>query len=406
MMLASSSRGFSILAHEAIVDAEWMGKIQPLLLKRYPNSSIADLKKAHAFAYGGCLVADMGYMPFGDPYFTDLLHYVRSGDFITTLIDESQNLDEYAFALGALSHYMADQYGHSLATNRSVPLGNPALQQKFGAVVTYNDDHTSHSRMELAYDAIQTAKGHYASIAYHDFIGFSMSKPVLERAFLKVYGQNLNELFPNFESSVATFRWGVRNLFPAIIHNAWQSKKEDILKVDPLVKRGSFRYRMPRKMFNNEFGSNYARPDFKARAVAFMIKILPKVGPLKKFKFKYPGVASENLFITSMDSILTNYSIALTRVGNHKLQLSNIDFDTGKQTKPDEYPLADKTYNQWLLKLQDDKFACITPDMQQNILTFYSAADSIKFEQNDPGNNKKALQALQQLKLLAVNTNR
>lgn len=403
VLVVSPASGFSILAHEAIIDAEWVSHIKPLLLKKYPNATPDDLLKAHAYAYGGCLVADMGYMPFGQPYFTDLLHYVRSGDFVTALIDESQNLNEYAFSLGALSHYMADKYGHSLATNRSVPLVNPDLKTKFGDVVTYDDDHTSHSRMELAYDVIQTARGHYASTAYHDFIGFSMSKPVLERAFLKTYGQDLNIIFPNFESTVSTFRWGVRDLFPAILHNAWKTKKNEIRQINVHAKHRDYRFRMSRKMYNKEFGTGYQRSDFKARAVAFLIRVLPKIGPLKKFSFKYPGEASEKLFTTSMDSILTNYADALNQTGNNNFKLANIDFDTGKPATITEYRLADKTYDALLLNLQNDKFAHLNPRLQQNILSFYNNADTIKLIANDPDNGKKVQEALQKMKALAVN---
>lgn len=403
MLMGSPASGFSILAHEAIIDAEWVSHIKPLLLKKYPNATADDLLKAHAYAYGGCLVADMGYMPFGQPYFTDLLHYVRSGDFVTALINESQNLDEYAFSLGALSHYMADKYGHSLATNRSVPLVNPDLKAKFGDVVTYDNDHTSHSRMELAYDVIQTARGHYASTAYHDFIGFSMSKPVLERAFLKTYGQDLNVIFPDFESTVSTFRWGVRDLFPAILHNAWKTKKNEIRQINVHAKHRDYRFRMSRKMYNKEFGKDYQRPDFKARAVAFLIRVLPKIGPLKKFSFKYPGEASEKLFTTSMDSILTNYADALNQTGANNLKLANIDFDTGKPAAIAEYRLADKTYDALLLNLQSDKFSHLTPRLQQNILSFYSNTDTIKLIANDPDNGKKVQEALQSMKALAVN---
>ena len=403
LIVVSPANAFSILAHEAIIDAEWVNQIRPLLLKKYPQSTPDDLIKAHAYAYGGCLVADMGYMPFGTPYFTDLLHYVRSGDFVTTMIDEAQNVNEYAFSLGALSHYMADKYGHSLATNRSVPLANPKLQTQFGDVVTYADDHTSHSRMELAYDVIQTAKGHYASTEYHDFIGFNMCKPVLERAFLKTYGQDLNKLFPNFESTVSTFRWGVRDLFPAILKNAWKTKKDEIRKIDVHAKHKDFRFKMPRKMYDKEFGTGYTRPDFKARAVAFLIKTLPKIGPLKKFSFKYPGVESEKLFARSMDSILTNYALALQSAGNQKLTLGNIDFDTGKPSAVAEYRLADKTYNEMLLRLQEDQFTHMSPPLQRDILSFYNKVDPIKLMANDPVNGQKVQEALLKMKTLAVN---
>jgi hypothetical protein len=374
-----------------------------LLLKRYPNATKEELQQAHAYAYGGCLVADMGYMPFGQPYFTDLLHYVRSGDFVTAMVDEAQNLQEYAFALGTVSHYMADKYGHSLATNRSVPIANPDLKTKFGDVVTYDNDHTSHSRMELAYDVIQTAKGHYASTEYHDFIGFSMSKPVLERAFLKTYGEDLNVIFPDFESTVATFRWGVRDLFPAILHNAWKTKKKEIREINVHAKRRDFKFTMPRKMYNQEFGTDYKRPDFKARAVAFLIRVLPKVGPLKKFIFKYPGQECEDLFKQSMDSILTNYAIELHRADAKHLKLTNIDFDTGKPSVVAEYRLADKTYNALLLNLQQDKFAHMNPALQQDILLYYRDADTLKLTTSDPDNGKKVQEALQSMKALAVN---
>jgi hypothetical protein len=399
----SPASAFSILAHEAIIDAEWVSHIRPMLLKKYPNSTLDDLKNAHAYAYGGCLVADMGYMPFGQPYFTDLVHYVRSGDFVITMISEAQNLNEYAFALGAMSHYMADKYGHSLGTNQSVPLANPDLKAKFGNVVTYADDHTSHSRMELAYDVIQTARGHYATTEYHDFIGFSMAKPVLERAFLKTYGQELIVVFPNFESTVSTFRWGVRDLFPAILHDAWKAKKKEIRKMDIHARHKDFKFKMPKKMYDKEFGTDYTRPDFKARAVALIIRILPKIGPLKKFSFKYPGMESEKLFTKSMDSILVNYAVALNSADNQKLTLANIDFDTGKPSIANEYRLADRTYNELLLHLQEDKFAHINSLLQKNILNYYDRADSLKLATNDPDNSKKAIEALQNLKALAVN---
>jgi len=401
LLMASPASGFSILAHEAIVDAEWDKQIKPLLLKKFPGSTEEDLKKAHSYAYGGCMMPDMGYMPFGDPLFTNLLHYVRSGEFVSTLLTESQNLNEYAFALGALSHYMADKYGHSLATNKSVPIFNPKLRAKFGNVVTYADDHVSHTRMEFAYDVIQTARSNYATTAYHDFIGFNMSQPVVERAFLKVYGQELKSVLPNFQSNVNTFRWGVRDLFPAMINNAWKTERDTILKINPKATRKNYRYKMPRRMFNKEFGGEYKRPDFKARTIAFMIKVLPKIGPLKKFKFRYPGIACEKLFLKSMDSTLVYYTRAL-QADPQTVVFQNIDFDTGRPTTMAEYSLADMTYNELLLKLQEDKFAHLTYPLQQHILSYYNNIDSVKLSQNPSG--KKVYEALDAMKALNLKT--
>jgi hypothetical protein len=371
MVVFTPVRGFSILAHEAIIDAAWADNIKPLLLKKYPSATATDLKQAYAYTYGGSLVADMGYMPFGSPYFTNLLHYVRSGDFVTTLIDEAETLDEYAFALGALSHYMADKYGHSLATNLSVAVDYPELKKKFGDVVTYDDDHTSHSRIEFAFDVIQTAKGNYASIAYHNFIGFEITTPVLQRAFRKVYGQDLSTVFPNFQSAIAKFRWGVQDLFPELARVARRSDKAGLKTSHKGVTRENFSSSMPKEGFDEQRGTSYARTGFFARSLARLIERLPKIGPLKKMGFKYPGVTCEEMFLQSMDSIMVNFDAALTKVAWDQLTLININYDTGNPSALNEYALADMTYNEWVVKLKNDYKAIITPTLLQNILAFY-----------------------------------
>jgi hypothetical protein len=384
LLIPTRTKAFSILAHEAIIDASWDKSLKPLLLAKYPNATDEDLKKAHAYAYGGCLVPDMGYMPFGDPYFTNLLHYVRTGDFVMELINDSQNLNQYAFALGVLSHYLADEYGHSLATNETVPLLYPKLERKFGPVITYGDDHTSHTRTELAYDVLQTAKGNYASTAYHDFIGFSIDSALLATAFQRTYGESLKEMFPKYSATVATFRWGVRDLFPAMTERAWHLKKNDIRKDNAGMTRERFRYRMNRRMFQKEFGSDYKRPKFSARLLVFLIRIAPKIGGLKKLKFIYPGPEGEKLFAKGMDSTLYHYITDLKLVGEHKLQLINMDYDTGKPTVMYEYKLTDETYKDWILKLQKDDFKETSPDMRGNILSFYSKADTTALSKSEP----------------------
>src|SRR6478735_6655347 len=179
--MAPACDGYSVLTHEAIIDAAWKDNISPLLLKRFPDSTPQELLQAHAYVYGGAIIQDMGYYPFGSKFFSDLTHYVRSGDFVLALIEESTSLNEYAFALGALAHYAADRSGHPLATNPSVALMYPKLAKKYGPVITYEDNPAMHARVEFAFDVDQVAEGHYAPSAYHDFIGFEVSKPVLER---------------------------------------------------------------------------------------------------------------------------------------------------------------------------------------------------------------------------------
>src|SRR6201987_2198559 len=184
---ASSCSGYSVLTHEAIIDSAWKESIVPVLLKRFPNATPEELLQAHAYAYGGAIIQDMGYYPFGNQFFSALTHYVRSGDFVIALLEESKDLNEYAFALGALAHYAADTSGHPLATNRSVAMMYPKLAKKYGPVITYEDKPSAHSQVEFAFDVDQVAEGHYAPKAYHDFIGFKVSKSVLERAFARTY---------------------------------------------------------------------------------------------------------------------------------------------------------------------------------------------------------------------------
>ena len=185
--------GYSLLTHEEIVDILWKDQIKPLLLERYPAATQEELRKAHAYAYGGSLIHDIGYYPFGNEFFSDLTHYVRTGDFVANLIGESADLNEYAFALGALAHYASDNSGHPLI-NHAVALTFPKLRAKYGEKVTYADSPKAHIRTEFGFDITQVAKNRYTSDQYHDFIGFQVSKPLLERAFLRTYGLPLGKV--------------------------------------------------------------------------------------------------------------------------------------------------------------------------------------------------------------------
>src|ERR1039457_4757511 len=184
---------YSVLTHEEVVDLLWKDDIQPLLTKRFPTASADDLRKAHAFAYGGSLVQDMGYYPFGNKYFSDRTHYVRSGDFIVNLMNDATDLNEYAFALGALAHYSSDNIGHP-AVNQAVAFELPKLRRKCGSEVTYAENPKAHIRTEFGFDVTQVAKNRYTSDRYHDFIGFEVSKPVLEWAFQDTYGIPLRDV--------------------------------------------------------------------------------------------------------------------------------------------------------------------------------------------------------------------
>lgn len=402
-----TSKAYSILAHEAIIDASWKSTLMPLLKQKYPDATREQLLMAHSYAYGGAIVADMGYMPFGNGFFTDLVHYVRSGDFVQALITDAQNLNEYAFALGALSHYMADKYGHSMSTNLNVPIIYPKLQKKFGDVVTYNDDHTSHSRMEFAYDVLQIGQNGYTSEGYHDFIGFNISVPVLEKAFYETYGRELGSIFSNINSSINTMRWGVRNLFPVLTKSAYKANQTDIEKMHPGITARKFQYKMSKRSFNLEFGKQRQESKFFAKVAVFFIKILPKIGPLKTLKFKSPGEQGQKLFAISFETILKNYKDALGQVGTNQLILPDIDFDTGNPTSLGEYALADNTYAELLEELQEQQYKNVTPLLQKNIMSFYGNADTTQLTGKDLKKwnlTNARLKQLSQIKPIAQDT--
>jgi hypothetical protein len=397
-----SSRAYSVFAHEAIIDASWEKSILPLLKAKYPAATDAEINVARSYAYGGSLIADMGYFPFGNPYFTNLVHYVRSGDFVNNLLSESQNINEYAFAIGALSHYMTDKYGHSLGTNKAVPIVYPKIGQKFGSVVTYDEDNISHKRMEFAFDVLQTARGNYLPQSYHNFIGFNVAKPVLERAFLKTYGEDVNQVFGNIDLTISTFRWSIRTLFPALTREAWSIKKADILKAHPDYTSRKFHYRLKKKEYYQEFGREREKPKFHERIIAFLIQILPKVGPLRSLKFKDPGPEGEKLFIQSFDTTVVHYGIALNTLKREDhINLPDVDFDTGNITAPGEYGLADLTYSQMVIKLQDEKLKNLSLPLKENIMSFYEKADTTtksNTNKKDKIDWKKTYLALQQIR--------
>ena len=371
--------GLGVLTHEAIIDALWEKSILQLLKARYPSATAEEQKEAHAYAYGGAVSPDMGFYPFGSALFTNLVHYVRSGDMVNALLKDANNINEYAFALGFLSHYNADNYGHPLATNRSITLVYPKLRRKYGSVITYAENKISHMRMEFGFDVLQIAKGNYATDAYHGLIGFKVDTSVLARAFFETYGLNIDDVFKNrFPLAIEVFRWTVANIFPFITKAAWAAKGSDILKKDSTATSKKFRFKMRQKEYNKQYGTGYRHPGFFPTMLSFFIRVLPKVGPLRSLKFKTPTALSEKYFDQSFDTIIQHYSANLKQLRQPDLNLKDIDFDTGNPTAPCEYSLADETYDIWLLKLKDSKFKNITTLQKQNIIGFYHLMNESK----------------------------
>jgi hypothetical protein len=366
------ARSYSVLTHEALIDTLWLDSIVPVLIKRFPQASEEQLKEAHAYAYGGSIIQDLGYYPFGSHYFSDLVHYVRSADFLQALLDESGDLKEYAFALGAVAHYGADVEGHSIAVNRAVPLLYPKLRRKFGDEVTYADNPAAHLKTEFGFDVLQVARGHYAPNSYHDFIGFEVSKDLLDRAFQKTYGLKLKDLFHTLDLALGTYRFSVSTVIPTLTKTAWSLKSKEITKDQPTISRKQFLYNLQRASFEKEWGSTYQRPGFGARLLAFFLRLMPRSGPLRGLGFKVPTPQTEKMFEDSFDAAAKRDRQSFEDAKAGVLKISNRDLDTGKPVSPGEYALTDRSYDKLLVKLAEKKFNGVTPELRKDILRFYA----------------------------------
>jgi hypothetical protein len=376
--------GFSLLTHEQVVDIMWKDDITPALLRRFPGATEEDLRKAHAYAYGGCLVQDMGYYPLGNKFFSDLTHYARSGDFVANLINESRTLNEFAFGLGALAHYAGDNAGHPFV-NRAVGLSFPKLRRKFGDEVTYEANPKDHIRVEFGFDLTQVAKHRYTSDQYHDFIGFEVSKPLLERAFQQTYGLPLDEVLHPEDISIGTFRRAASKLIPELSRVAMAMKRPEKVPEDKHnPEQKLFLYHLSRSEYEKQWGKDYRKPGFVARTFAFFLKWVPKFGPLKAVDFKVPTPETEDLYLKAVNATVANYREILRRVddkgiagGDRRIELANLDFDTGRPSRVGEYALSDKTHLQLLDKLTKRGSQNIEPELRAGILAYFSAAPKV-----------------------------
>jgi hypothetical protein len=385
LMCRGSLSAYSVLTHEEIVDLLWVDEIRPLLLKRYPGLSEDQIKEAHAYAYGGAVIQDLGYYPFGSAEFSQLVHYVRSGDFVAELLVESQDCNEYAFALGALSHYASDIAGHP-AVNQAVAIEYPKLQAKFGNSVRYAQNKTAHLKTEFGFDTVQVAKNRYASGQYHDFIGFKVSKPLLERVFPVVYGLELKDVLAHEDLAIGSFRFSVSELIPRMTQVALQTHKKDLMRETPNFAKQKFLYRLSRSSYEKEWGKNYERPGVGTRILSTLLRYVPKIGPFKGLAFNNPTPQTEDLYIKSINTTVDQYRVFLEQVRTDTLALPNCDFDSGQVTKAAEYSLTDDTYAKLLGQLTGGKFDRTTPELRDNILDFYSdlsASINTKKEQDD-----------------------
>ncbi len=405
LALPAPVQAYAVLSHEAIIDAAWEMHIKPLLLKKFPPATEEDLSRAQAYAYGGAIIQDMGYYPYGSPFFSDLTHYVRSGDFIQALLRDAKDVNEYAFAVGALAHYAADNDGHRIGTNRAVPILYPGLRKKYGDSVSFEDNKLAHVKTEFGFDVLEIARERYAPDSYHDFIGFEVSRPVLEQAFRETYGLELKDVLVNEDKALSSYRHDVGNLIPKATRIAWHLKKDEIKDDIPNATKRKFLFNLSRSNYEREWGKDYRKPSPYERFLAFLFKLIPKFGPLKILQFRTPTPQTEQMFEASFNATLDRYREHLTEVREARLDLPNNNFDVGENTGPGKYRLNDEAHAELLDKLAESKFASATADLKAELLHFFAEPDAPYATKRNAKAWAKVQTQLQQLRSAMVTSN-
>jgi Zinc dependent phospholipase C len=378
MMFSCANAGaYSVLTHEELIDLAWNSSIQPLLLARFPGATEAQLVEAHAYAYGGCAIQDMGYYPFGKRFFSDVTHYVRSGDFVAWLFRNARTIDEYAFAIGALSHYLGDSIGHFEAINPATGVEFPKLSRRFGPDVTYDESPHGHIRTEFAFDVEGLTRRAFAPPAYMSFIGLQVPRKFLAQAFIDTYGFDVHEVLGRAHPALRSYRASARRYIPSFAEAEVVLHGHQFLPPPDDEAYRTFAERVARTNYERKWKHTYRGPGFKAHLLAIVVFIVPKVGAAADLAIKIPNHDTEELYLQSVNRTVDAFHALLATLGSEPktlIALPNIDLDTGHHVKRGEYRRTDQTYERLLQRLTSVPGRTIPIDVQQNILEFYSAS--------------------------------
>jgi hypothetical protein len=394
LLVPQSLSGYGVLSHEELIDISWNSDIHPALVKRFPQATAEQLAEAHAYAYGGSVIQDLGYYPFGSHDFTNLLHYVRTGSFVAWMLRDARDVNEYAFALGALSHYAADIWGHP-AVNAGVAVEYPKLKKKFGKQVTYEDNPEAHLKTEFSFDVVQVAKQRYISKQYHDFIGFQVSEDLLERAFADTYGITVDSLLHWDDLTIESYRFSVSRVIPEMTQVALATREHHVHEKDNKAKK-QFLFHLSRADYEKEFGAKYRKPGIFARILAFLLRLIPKFGPFKALTYKDPTPTTQDLYFRSMNEVVAQYHRLVQQASKTDFSLDERNLDTGRTTVAGEYDLADKAYSQLARRLYEQDFQQVTPALREDVLTYFTGPAKDRAERKE--DRKKTEMALVALK--------
>jgi hypothetical protein len=370
------SGAYSVLAHEALLDSVWDVSVVPFIEQRFPGTSAEDVARARAYAYGGSLIQDLGYYPFGSRFFSNLVHYVRSGEFVAALVREARDVNELAFALGALAHYAGDTVGHGVAVNRAVPLMYPKLARAHGDEVLYAHAKARHVMVEFSFDVLHVARGTFRSDAYQQLVGFEVATPALERAFRATYGLELQELFGDIDLAIGSYRRAASRVIPDITRIAWREKRDEILATSPTLAEQDVVYVLTPQQYDETFGTRYRKPGILARVVVALFKVIPRFGPFRSLAFEPLSPEAERLFLLSFDQAQGKYREAVLGSSGGAVSVGDADLDTGRPPVRGANPLADETFGELLERLEKRRFAGVPEALASAINSHYAPGES------------------------------
>jgi hypothetical protein len=396
---ARNIAAYSVLTHEELIDLAWNDSIRPLLLARFPGATNAQLREAHAYAYGGCAIQDMGYYPFGKQFLSNLTHYVRTGDFIIWLLRNARSLNEYAFAIGALSHYLGDSIGHLEAVNPATGVEFPKLRREFGRVVTYGESPHGHIRTEFAFDVDQLTDQAFAPPAYLRAIGFEVPRKFLERAFLNTYGFDVHEVLGRVQPALRSYRTSVRSFIPAFAEAEVVLHRHQFPPHPNTEDYRIFSERVARTNYERRWKQTFKGPGFKAHLLAIVVFVVPKIGGASDLAIKIPTPDTEEWYLRSVNHTEDALRESLDKLRadfDTPLVLANIDLDTGDRVKRGDYPLTDETYARLLKRITSKPERVLPRELKENILEFYTGAAMNTSEEQEV---RKQLQVLEKMKV-------
>jgi Zinc dependent phospholipase C len=400
ILTATPGIPYAVQTHEMIIDLAWKQSIRPVLLKRFPTLTEAQLQEAHAYAYGGSAIQDFGYYPFGNAFFSDLTHYVRSGDFVLSLLRNAQNANDLAFAIGALSHYLGDNIGHGDAVNYAVPIEFPSLERRYGPLVNYSESPHAHVQTEFAFDVNQLSKGHFAPSAYLEHVGLEVPTPLLRTAFYETYGLNLQDIIGNRETALRIYRRGVRHFIPNIARSLTILHKSSFPPDSSNEEFTQLRDELLQIAEEDNWQQYRKAPGFGSHMYAGFIYILPKVGALKLLAIKGPDEHTEDLYVHSVNRSLKALRLVMANYDRIDHYIPNRDLDTGIVVKPGGYPLTDRTYARLLSELVRHPTYPIPIQLKHDIEDFYADPLAPIITKNNPKQWEKVQADLKIFKIM------